>query len=578
MKKRLISLFLLFTLILSICVYAQAAEAGNYVSEAEQLRQLGVFQGTGAGFELGREPTRLEGLVMLIRLLGREAEAKALAEEACAFTDVPAWGAGYVNYAYENGLTKGVGNHLFGSADKLNAPSYTTFLLRTLGYSDGGGDFAYDGSIEFAEQIGLYSEADAAELRDGAFLRGQLAKVSVLALGTNMKGGGATLLDKLARDGVISEEAASAIDTEASRSLRVHFLDVGQADSILITKGDEAMLLDGGNAPDAGKIIDYIKSHGVSALKYVLATHPHEDHIGALAAVIQSFQVENVIMPEVAATTRVFEDLLTAVGEKGLEITKPAHGDSYGLNGASFTILAPVYSSYQDMNDHSIVIKLVNGRNSFLFTGDAEEQSEADMLSLWGSDLQSDVLKAGHHGSASSTSRAFLDAVNPAYAVISVGAGNPFGHPDPSVLERLAARGIQVFRTDTHGDIVAVSNGNTIVFRTGPAPASGSGGDTGGEMPSIAISAVDKRAELVTITNTGAAEVDLTGWVLLSVTGNQSYTFPSVVLRPGQSLTVASGGAVGDLIWTAEHVWNNTSSDPAHLYDADGSLISRYAA
>jgi len=578
MKKRLISLFLLFTLILSICVYAQAADAGNYAADAEELRLLGVFQGTGAGFELDREPTRLEGLVMLVRLLGREAEAKALAEEPCAFDDIPAWGAGYANYAYENGLTKGVGGRLFGAADKLNALGYTTFLLRSLGYSDGGGDFTYDGSIEFAEQIGLYSEADAAELRDGTFLRDHLAKASMLALGTTMKGGGATLLEKLVLDGVIPEDTASEMNTEASRSLRVHFLDVGQADSILITKGDEAMLIDGGNAPDAGKIIEYIKSQGVGTLKYMIATHPHEDHIGALAAVIQNFPVENIIMPDIPATTRVFEDLLTAVGQKGLKITKPAHGDSYGLNGASFTILAPIRSSYQDMNDHSIVIKLVNGKNAFLFTGDAEEQSESDMLSLYGSSLKSDVLKVGHHGSASSTSRAFLDAVNPAYAVISVGAGNSFGHPDPSVLEGLAARGTQIFRTDTQGDIVAISNGNTMVFRTGPSPAAGTGGNAGGEKPSIVIRAVDKKAELVTIANTGTAEVDLTGWVLLSVTGNQSYTFPSVSLRPGQSLTVASGGAAGDLIWTAEHVWNNTSSDPAHLYDADGGLVSLYAA
>ncbi len=577
MKKRLISLLLLFIILFSISVYAQAAEAGNYVAEAEELKMLGVFQGTGAGFELAREPTRLEGLVMLIRLLGREAEAKALAEEACAFADVPAWGVGYVNFAYENSLTKGVGSRLFGSADKLNSLSYTTFLLRSLGYSDSGSDFTYAASIAFAEQIGLYSEADAAELQDSTFLRDHLAKTSMLALGTKMKGGGATLLDKLVLDGAISEDTASEMDTEASRSLRVHFLDVGQADSILITKGGQAMLIDGGNAPDAGKVIDYIKGQGVSTLNYILATHPHEDHIGALAAVIRNFHVENIIMPDVAAATQAFEDLLTAIGEKGLKITRPEYGDRYGINGASFTIFAPVHSSYSELNDHSVVIKLVNGKNSFLFTGDAEEQSESDMLFLSGSSLKSDVLKVGHHGSASSTGQMFLDAVNPAYAVISVGAGNLFGHPDPSVLERLAARGTQIFRTDTQGDIVAISNGNTMVFRTGPAPASGSD-NTGGEKPPIVIRAVDKKAELVTISNTGTTEIDLTGWVLLSVTGNQSYTFPSVTLRAGQSLTVASGGAVGDLIWTAEHVWNNTSSDPAQLYDAGGNLISRYDA
>lgn len=581
MKKRLISVLLLFVMIFGFSMTAHAAEPGNYVPEAEELKLLGVFQGTDAGFELTREPTRLEGLVMLIRLLGKEPEAKDLANQDCVFTDIPTWGIGYANYAYKYGLTNGIGNNLFGTADKMNALSYTTFMLRALGYSDSSGDFTYPASIEFAEQIGLYSEADAAELTENTFLRDQVARVSVLALGAKVKIGSSSLLDKLVSDGAISEDTAANIDTESSLSLKVHFLDVGQADSIFITKGSEAMLIDGGNGPDSDKIITYIKSQGVSTLKYIIATHPHEDHIGGLAAVIQSFTIENVIMPDVTTTTQTFEDLLTAIKEKGLTITRPVYGDKYEINGAAFTILAPNNnSSYCELNDYSVVIKLVNGSNSFLFTGDAEEQSESEMLFMNSSLLESDVLKVGHHGSSGSTSQAFLDAVNPAYAVISVGADNTYGHPAQTTLDKVAAKGVSLFRTDQQGDIIATSNGNLIVFNTKSTENSifNNTPGTEGENKSIMIGNVDKKAELVTITNTGTTDVNLAGWVLLSVTGNQSYTFQSTTLEAGKSLTVASGGATGDIIWTAENIWNNSSRDPAQLYDSNGNLIGSYAS
>jgi len=589
MRKRIISIILFFVMTLSFISIAQAAEPGNYISEAEQLKSLGVFLGTDHGFELNREPTRLEGLIMMIRLLGKEAEAQSLSNQNCIFNDVPDWGKGYVNFAFSNGLTKGIGNDQFGSNDKINALAYTTFMLRVLGYNDSNGDFSYSQSIRFAAQTGMYSVADVTELTENAFLRDHVAKISMLALGTNINNGNISLLDKLSNEGAVSQEVASQIKAFLSGKIEVHFIDVGQADSILITKGNDAMLIDGGNNADGDFLVSYIKSHNISSLKYVVATHPHEDHIGGLAEVIRNFYVENLIMPDAISTTRTFEDLLSTISDSGLKITRPVYGDTYELEEATFRILAPNASSYSDLNNYSVVIKLVNGSNSFLFTGDAETLSESEMVDKNSGILDSDVLKVGHHGSDSSTSLSFLNAVSPRYAVISVGAVNDFGHPSETVINKLTAIGAQIYRTDKDGTVVFTSDGKNItVDKVGPVTTGGNQGDgdsdnqgyktddTPSSDTAVEISGVDKKAELVTIKNNGSADVDLTGWKLVSVTGNQAFIFPSYILKANGTVTVASGGATGDLIWTSANIWNNSSGDPAHLYDAQGRLISTF--
>lgn len=588
MKKKILSFVMTIAMIFSITTFSQATEAGNYVDEAQQLKILGVFQGTSSGFELTRQPTRLEGLIMLIRLLGVESDAKAMADDTCVFTDVSNFGKGYVNYAYKNGLTNGVGNHLFGSSGKANALSYTTFLLRALGYSDSTGDFTYSDSLKFAQKIGLYSAADISELTSTTFLRDHIAKTSMLALGTKIKSGSQTLFEKLVNQGVISQEAAKQINPEAFASLEVSYIDVGQADSILIKKGSHAMLIDGGNVADGDTVVDYIKAKGITTLDYVVGTHPHEDHIGGLTDVIKTFNVSNVIMPSAVTTTNAYKNLLNAISSKNLSITKPVYGTSYNLGGAAFTILAPNSDSYDDLNDYSVVLRLVNGFNSFLFTGDAGTLSESEMLSKNSAILKSDVLKVGHHGSSTATSQAFLNAVNPKYAIISVGVDNDYGLPDQEVIDRLTAKNISVFRTDEQGTIVSTSNGHTIVFNQNPvsnetptstSSSSGESSSSGGSTnKNVIISSVDKVNEIVTIKNTGTTNVDISGWTLVSVTGNQTYTIPSYVLKAGATVTIASGDASGDLKWTSANVWNNSSSDPAKLLDTNGNVVCSYAS
>lgn len=249
----------------------------------------------------------------------------------------------------------------------------------------------------------------------------------------------------------------------------VHYIDVGQADSILIKVNGASMLIDAGNNADGGAVVSYIRSQGITKLDYVIGTHPHEDHIGGMDDVVRAFNIGKIIMPKAPSTTRTFEDVLTAISSKGLKVTSPIPGTSYSLGDASFVIFSPNSSSYKDLNNYSVVVKLTYGKTSFLLEGDAEDVSESEMLGK-GFDLKANVLKVGHHGSTSSTTQSFLNAVKPTYAVISVGTGNSYGHPAQSTISKLNSAGVQIFRTDESGTIIATSDGNTIRFGKKASP------------------------------------------------------------------------------------------------------------
>lgn len=250
-----------------------------------------------------------------------------------------------------------------------------------------------------------------------------------------------------------------------SNIVEVHFIDVGQGDSILIEADDSAMLIDAGENNKGSVVVDYLKSQEIKELYYVIGTHPHSDHIGGLDAVLNTFPVKKVIMPDITNNTQTFEDVLDAVAKNNLSITKPVMGTSYSLGPATFTILAPNSSSYEDLNDYSIVIKLTFGDTSFLFAGDAGIASEKEMLAKH-LDLSADVLKIAHHGSSTSSSDSFLDAVNPTYGVISVGKNNEYGHPHSEILRALKDRDIKLYRTDVQGTIVFTSDGKNISVNT----------------------------------------------------------------------------------------------------------------
>lgn len=257
----------------------------------------------------------------------------------------------------------------------------------------------------------------------------------------------------------------SKVDTNLN--LTVSFIDVGQADCILITSNDEHMLIDAGNNGDDDIILSHLNSKGVSKLKYIIGTHPHEDHIGSLDSVINAYDIETVIMPNMVSNTKTFEDVLTAIENKKLQITAPKIGDTYKLGNAEFIIIAP-NKDYNEANDMSVGIKLTNGNNSFIFCGDAEENSESDIIAN-GIDLKADVLKLSHHGSKTGASSTFLNAINPTYAVISVGKDNQYGHPHDETLKILKDKGIKTYRTDEQGNIIATSDGVNITFNVEPS-------------------------------------------------------------------------------------------------------------
>ncbi|MEQ8235176.1 MAG: MBL fold metallo-hydrolase [Syntrophomonadaceae bacterium] len=262
-------------------------------------------------------------------------------------------------------------------------------------------------------------------------------------------------------------ENATDKDLTVDGQLKVHYLDVGQADSIIIQNGTHAMLIDAGNNDDASFVTGYIEQQGIKELEYVVGTHPHEDHIGGLDTVINSFPIGKIYIPKATNTTVTFQDVVVAIQNKGMKATSPVPGDSFTLGDANCTILAPNSSSYQDLNNYSIVIKLSFGNTSFLFNGDAEDIPEREIIAK-GFDVSANVLKIGHHGSNSATSTTFLSKVNPQYAVISVGAGNSYGHPTQETLLKLQNSGIKVFRTDVNGTIIATSDGKTISFNCNP--------------------------------------------------------------------------------------------------------------
>lgn len=263
-----------------------------------------------------------------------------------------------------------------------------------------------------------------------------------------------------------SEMQAESKQPQAG-DLKVHFIDVGQGDSTLVECDGHFMLIDAGNNSKGTTVQLYLTKQGVDSLDYVIATHPDADHIGGLDVILYKYPCETIFMTDVKADSKSYDEVLATLENKGYSYSFPGVGSEFPLGSAKFTIVSPA-ERYEETNEDSIGILLENGAHRFLFVGDAEANAEADMIN-GDVDIAVDVLKVGHHGSYSSTSEAFLQAVNPKYAVISCGQGNTYGHPHEELLERLKSRNISVFRTDEQGSIVISSDGERLSFSAEPS-------------------------------------------------------------------------------------------------------------
>ena len=251
----------------------------------------------------------------------------------------------------------------------------------------------------------------------------------------------------------------------SGNGLTIHFIDVGQADSILLECDGEFMIIDGGNIDDGQLVVSYLEQMGVETLSAVVCTHAHEDHVGGLPAVLSKFQAETVYSPVTTYSSRIFKNFISKVEDQGLSVTIPTPGDEFTLGSTHITVLGPV-QEYDDPNDTSIVLKVSYGESDFLFTGDMEVTAERDMMDYWGEEINWDVevLKVGHHGSNTSTGYRLLYYTDPEYGVISVGQGNEYGHPHEEPMSRLKDAEVILFRTDSLGHVIAKTDGSEIQF------------------------------------------------------------------------------------------------------------------
>jgi len=443
-------------------------------------------------------------------------------------------------------------------------------------------------------------------------------------------------------DGAVTGGTVGTLDAPADGTLAVHFLAVGQGDATLVVApSGETMLVDTGDFEDDGEhVVDYLRRNGIDRIDHLVTTHADADHVGGHAAVIEYLETEGdgvgaVYDPGIVASTRTYEAYLDAVERYDVPLYETRAGDEIPLSGVELAVLGPPESFLdgRDRNANSIVLRLGYGERSFLLTGDAEADAEEWLLDRYGDRLDATVLKVGHHGSSSSTTPPFLDAVSPTVAVVSSAYDSQYGHPHDEVLDRLAARSVPTFWTGTHGDAVVRTDGQRLVVATqhdaptdtarlragdavlpgGTAPLEprlsvGGGPSESGATDDTPTVAADGRStdadertaitppelrlvtvnadaagrdgenlndEYVVFENAGDRPLDLSGWTVGDAAGHE-YTFGDVTLEPGDRVTLHTGSGTDtatDVYWNAGGpLWNN-DGDTVTVETANGTRV-----
>ena len=291
-----------------------------------------------------------------------------------------------------------------------------------------------------------------------------LALAAALVLGlvgcdtsSALPGGSADLIPNPAASQTVPADGQDA-------AFQMHFIDVGQALSVLVECDGQFMLYDGGNVDDGSLVVSYLQRQGVEQLEYVFCSHAHEDHVGGLAAALAYFPACHVYSPVTEASTKCFKDFVKYTQQQNLQVEVPAVGTQWALGSATVTLLGPV-TQYSETNNTSLVLRIDYGNTSFLLTGDMENTAETDLVNS-GANLKADVLQVGHHGSSTSTGYLFLNAVLPEMGVISCGTGNKYGHPHEETLSILRDAKVDVYRTDLQGTITIGSDGQNFTVGT----------------------------------------------------------------------------------------------------------------
>ncbi|RHW36847.1 MBL fold metallo-hydrolase [Lysinibacillus yapensis] len=371
--------------------------------------------------------------------------------------------------------------------------------------------------------------------------------------------------------------------------LRVHFIDVGQGDSILIESPNKHyMLIDGGTKSAGKEVVEYLRDQEIRKLDYVVATHPDADHIGGLIPVLNSISIKKFIDSGKVHTSETYEEMLTLIQSKNIPFEVAHRNDNFLLDDNIKISVLHADEEAIDNNEASIVLKVVYDEVSFLLTADAGVEVEKKMMESM--DVRATILKAGHHGSNTSSSLPFVQAVKPEATILSYGQDNTYGHPHYEVIQNLQHVGSKMYGTAESGTIVVATDGKQyevlanewtgIGGRSSIAPPERKASKVKSKRESsIIIESVELEDEVVAITNNGEQAISMNGWQLLSVEGNQLFNFPDISIAAGDTLYITSGPHAKEgkdyIKWTGRQVWLN-DGDTAQLINPKGEVVNEH--